>query len=149
MAQDNPEYTISSQLPLRQRVVEWYQVACNAMGSITGDYRTKVGYEKVNSALTSLFNEVVLYRRRIAAGEMQFLPAAINEQEAFADLLLSSSELLSKFKVDFRAYQVAISGQEVDRVKFKLAATNVLHTESSLKSIMDSLEYKKTSVHFK
>ena len=145
--QCSTEYTISSKSPLRQRVVEWYQVACNAMGSITCDYRTKVGYEKVNGALTSLFNEIVLYRRHVAAGGLP-LPAPSNQQEKFADVLLSSSELLSKFKVDFRAYEVAITTQEVNRVQLKLSGTNVLHTESSLKSIMDSLEFRKTSVHF-
>jgi hypothetical protein len=146
--QCSSDYAISSKSPLRQKVLEWYQVACNAMGSITCDYRTKVGYEKVNGALTSLFNEIVLYRRHVGAGGLP-LPAPSNQQEKFADVLLSSSELLSKFKVDFRAYEVAITTQEVNRVQLKLSGTNVLHTESSLKCIMDSLEFRKTSVHFK
>ena len=133
------DYTISSKSPLRERLVQYYQLALSAMESITSDPRTKCGYEKVMSFMTSLHNEIVLYKRHIAAGGI-LLPDAINEDEVFADKLLSSADLLSDFKVKYRGYEVAVASQEVGRSQLKLAMTNVLHTEFTMKNIMENLE---------
>ena len=138
------DYTISSKSPLRERLVQYYQLAVSAMESITSDPRTKCGYEKVMSFMTSLHNEIVLYRRHIAAGGL-LLPDAINEDENFADKLLSSADLLSDFKVKYRGYEVAVTSQEVGRSQLKLAMTNVLHTEFTMKNIMENLESRMHS----
>jgi hypothetical protein len=138
------DYTISSKSPLRERLVQYYHLALSAMESITSDPRTKCGYEKVMSFMTSLHNEIVLYKRHIAAGG-HLLPDAVNEDEVFADKLLLSADLFSDFKVKYRGYEVAVASQEVGRSQLKLAMTNVLHTEFTMKNIMENLESRMHS----
>ena len=96
------------------------------------------------SFMTSLHYEIVLYKRHIASGGI-VLSDATNEEEVFADKLFASGDLLSDFKVKYRGYEVAVASQEVGRSQLKLAMTNVLHTEFTMKNIMESLESRKHS----
>jgi hypothetical protein len=140
------DYSVSSKSPLRERIVQYYHLAVSAMQSITSDQRTKCGYEKVMSFISSLHNEIILYKRHIAAGGI-LLPDATTAEEVFADKLLLSAEVLSDFRVKYRGYEVATASQDVGRAQLKLAMANVLHTEFTMKSIMDSLESTKHSVY--
>jgi hypothetical protein len=140
------DYSVSSKSPLRQRIVQYYDLAVSAMQSITSDQRTKCGYEKVMSFISSLHNEIILYKRHIAAGGI-LLSDATTAEEVFADKLLLSAEVLSDFRVKYRGYEVATASQDVGRAQLKLAMANVLHTEFTMKSIMDSLESTKHSVY--